>query len=113
MGLMTRFQAERRKTPGKGKMKKGGFAVVGQMPTSSIAKQQAVSRLAKEMENDLATLKKIQSIKEKEKVKADTLVPKYMPAVESLKAAGSEHPLLGQILVWLFDVQDIAAAILW
>ncbi|MCP3945184.1 MAG: terminase [Desulfobacteraceae bacterium] len=108
MGLMTRFQNKKKKDPNYGNT--GGVKVIGTMPTSAIGKQQAVADLEKELKKDLASLKMIQSIKQKENEKATHLVPKYMPVVASLKASGSSHFLLGQILVWLFDIKDIHEA---
>jgi hypothetical protein len=108
MSLMKRFQEQKQKDPSYGEV--GGFAVLGAMPTSAIARQQAVTGYEKELADDLAKLKLIRSIKQKETEKAEHLVPKYMPVVETLKASGSDHPLLGQILVWLFDVANIPAA---
>lgn len=110
MGLMRTFQEKKTKDPTHGETKKGGFSVVGHMPGSAIGKQQAMGQMEKELENDLAALKEIKSIKEKERVKAESLVPKYLPVVDGLKTSGSDHPMLGQILVWLFDIKDIPAA---
>lgn len=110
MGLMKTFQSNKKKDPTHGEAKEGGFVVVAHMPGSAIGKQQAMGNMEKELENDLIALKLIRSIKEKERVKAETLVPKYMALVDSLKASGSNHFLLGQILVWLFDIKDIPQA---
>jgi hypothetical protein len=108
MSLMTRFQQKKKADPGFGT--NGGFQVVGTMPGSSIGKQQALSKLEKELEGDLAALKMVRSIKQKESEKAEHLVPKYMPLVNSLRGSDSNHFLLGQILVWLFDIKDIPQA---
>lgn len=108
MSLMKRFQEHKKNDPGYGEG--GRFAVLGTMPTSAIARQQALTGFEKELESDLDKLKLIRSIKQKETEKAEHLVPKYMPVVDTLKASGSSHPLLGQILVWLFDIADIPAA---
>ena len=107
MSLMKRFQEKKKEDPGYGEGE--SFAVLGTMPTTAIARQQAVTGFEKELEDDLAKLKLIRSKKQKETEKAKHLVPKYMPVVETLKASGSDHPLLGQILVWLFDIADIHA----
>ncbi|MCP3941009.1 MAG: hypothetical protein GY710_05950 [Desulfobacteraceae bacterium] len=108
MSLMTRFQNKKKKDPNYGNT--GGAKVLGTMPTSAIGKQQVTADLEKELKKDLASLKMIQSIKQKESEKATHLVPKYMPVVNTMKASGSSHPLLGQILVWLFDIKDIHEA---
>jgi len=110
MGLMTDFQRQKKADPSHGAPQDGGYGVVGSMPTSTIGKQQATAELERELESDLAALKMIKSIKEKERVKAETLIPKYMPLVNTLQVTGSDHPLLGQILVWLFDTGDIPGA---
>jgi hypothetical protein len=111
MGIMTNFQKKKQADPlhgvGRGK---GDFTIIATMPVSKIGKQQAVSAFEKELESDLAKLKFIKSIKQKESEKAEHLVPKYMPVVETLLTAGSAHPLLGQFLVWLFDIKDIHKA---
>ncbi|WP_300674104.1 phage terminase small subunit [Desulfoluna sp.] len=108
MSLMKRFQEQKKKDPTYGTG--NSFAVLGTMPASPIARQQAVAGFEKELEDDLAKLKLIRSRKQKEAEKAAHLVPKYLPVVETLKASGSDHPLLGQILVWLFDIADIHGA---
>ncbi|VVS91060.1 phage terminase small subunit [Desulfoluna spongiiphila] len=108
MSLMKRFQEKKKEDPGYGEGE--SFAVLGTMPSSPIARQQAVTGFEKELEDDLAKLKLIRSKKQKEAEKAAHLVPKYLPVVETLKASGSDHPLLGQILVWLFDIADIHGA---
>lgn len=108
MGLMTAFQKKKKEDPEHGTDKT--FKVVGSMPSSAISKQQAVSKYEKELKDDLAKLKLIKSIKQKETEKAEHLVPKYLPLVDSLRAAESNHFLLGQILVWLFDIKDIPNA---
>ena len=108
MGLMTKFQNTKKKHPDHGTA--ASYQVVGRMPASAIGKQQALAGIEKELENDLAALKLIQSIKQKESEKRTHLVPKYLPLVTSLTAAGSSHALLGQILVWMFDIHDIAQA---
>ncbi|MBU0969670.1 MAG: hypothetical protein KKC20_03440 [Proteobacteria bacterium] len=110
MSLMTRFQQRKKTDPEYGNEPEGKFQVIGTMPGSAIGKQQAMGKMEAELENDLAALKLIKSIKEKERVKAESLVPKYLPVVNGLCASGSAHPLLGQILVWLFDIKDIPAA---
>jgi len=108
MSLMTRFQQKKKKDPDYGA--NGGYKVMGTMPGSAIGKQQAMGKFEKELANDLASLKLVRSIKQKESEKAEHLVPKYMPLVTTLRASGSDHYLLGQILVWLFDTKDIPAA---
>ncbi|SCY46088.1 phage terminase small subunit [Desulfoluna spongiiphila] len=109
MSLMKRFQEKKKEDPGYGEGA-SSFAVLGTMPTTAIAKQQTLTGFEKELEDDLAKLKLIRSRKQKEAEKAAHLVPKYLPVVETLKASGSDHPLLGQILVWLFDIADIHGA---
>ena len=106
MSLMKRFQERKLKDPSYGT----GAKVLGTMPSAAISKQQTLTKLEKEMAKDLASLKLIKSVKQKESVKTQDLVPKYMPTVKSLKAAGSGHAILGQILVWLFDIKDIPEA---
>ncbi|MGB3222535.1 MAG: phage terminase small subunit [Desulforhopalus sp.] len=111
MGVMTNFQKKKTADPNHGTGRgENGFKVIATMPGSAIAKQQAVAAFDKELEADLETLKFIKSIKQKEREKAEHLVPKYMPVVQNLIAAGSAHPILGQILVWLFDTKDIHTA---
>jgi len=108
MSLMKQFQEKKKDDPGYGEGE--SFAVLGTMPSSPVARQQAMAGFEKELEDDLAKLKLIRSVKQKEAEKKAHLVPKYMPMVETLKSSGSNHPLLGQILVWLFDIADLPAA---
>lgn len=113
MSLMKKFQqrhaggADKKSGPEK---KSGTGRAVRSLPASGIGRQQALAKIDAELAADLAGLKAIKSIKQKEAEKQAHLVPKYMPVVQTLKAAGSSHPLLGQILVWLFDIKDIPGA---
>jgi len=109
MGIMTSFQKQKKADPGYGETG-SGYKIVATMPGSSIGKQQAVTAFEKELAADLEKLSFIRSIKQKETEKAEHLVPKYLPVVQTLIAAGSAHPLLGQILVWMFDTKDIHQA---
>lgn len=106
MSLMRRFQEKKRKDPAHGTTTK----VLGTMPSTTLAKQQNLAKIEKEMANDLAALKLIKSIDQKESTKAESLIPKYMPTVKGLMAAGSSHSIIGQVLVWLFDTKDLAEA---
>lgn len=110
MGIMKDFQEKKRKDPEYGTRKDGGFTVVAAMPRTRIGRQKTMANLEQELREDLASLKMIRSIQTKESTKAESLVPKYMPVVRTLVADGSDHPLLGQILVWLFDIKDIPEA---
>ncbi|MCF8093692.1 MAG: hypothetical protein K9K40_14680 [Desulfotignum sp.] len=113
MSLMVKFQ--KRHTDGAGKAadaekRSGPGRAVRSLPASGIARNQAMAKIDAELAADLAGLKAIKSIKQKEAEKQSHLVPKYMPVVQTLKTSGSSHPLLGQILVWLFDIKDIPGA---
>lgn len=59
------------------------------------------------LETDAKALGDIAAIERKVELKRSSLVPKYEPYVEQLKASGLVHPLLGQMTVWLFDIGDI------
>lgn len=72
-----------------------------------IGKQQLFELLDTSLETDLKSLKDITSVERKVELKRTELVPKYRPYVEQLKEAGLVHPLLGQMVVWLFDVGEI------
>lgn len=104
MGLMREFQKAKKENPDHGKVEKGNYKVLGSMPGGSkISQQQATADFEKEVANDLESLKKIKSKKEKENVKATALIPKYLPFVDGLLASSTAHPFLGLFLVWLFD----------
>ena len=108
--LTKAFQERKKKELSHGEVQPGGYGVVASMPTSAVGKQQVLAALAEAVDEDVAALKLIQSIKEKELVKKKTLIPKYLDAIRGLMAAESDHPLLGQILVWVFDAKDIPLA---
>ncbi|WP_419174413.1 phage terminase small subunit [Desulfosediminicola sp.] len=111
MGHMTNFQQRMTGKDKPGQLNKDGYAVVASMPSSTIARQQTFAKMQAEMDGDLKSLKLIQSVKEKERVKKENLVPKYMPFADSLIAAAQTHPILGILLVWLFDIKDIPNAV--
>lgn len=110
MSVMTRFQKKKKENPEYGENQEQSFKVLGAMPSSGIRKQQVARNIEKELEDDLAKLKLIKSIKQKEAEKESHLVPKYLPFVKKLMESGQKHPLIGFILVWMFDTKDIHGA---
>ena len=101
---MQNFQKAKKENPDHGKVEPGNYQVLGSMPGGSkVVQQQATVDFEKEVERDLESLKMIKSKKEKESVKANSLVPKYLPFVDGLISSAKAHPFLGLFLVWLFD----------
>ena len=88
-----------------------GQAKAPQQPVGGTIRQQQNNALMQAaMEEDLKALGNIRSVAHKIQLKREQLVPKYKAFVESIVAGNKVHPILGQYLVWLFDVQDIGEA---
>lgn len=114
MSIMRRFQEDQAKKAEQGQGQEEiaqGVTVTAVIPQSVMGKRQAIVDLARNVANDVEALSKIKSVQQKEKTKAETIIPKYMKFVESLMESAVAHPVLTQILVWLFDIKDIPRAI--
>lgn len=109
MGLAARFASKVKEDPAAHAAET--FAVLGSLPSSLAGRHNAIFRYRKSIEEDLAALKLIRSLEQRRKAKQETLLPKYMPAVQSLMAAGESDSLISQVMVWTFDVGDIGGAI--
>jgi len=81
--------------------------------TSGLLQGQQLSELLDQsLEQDLAALKDIRSKERKVDVKREELIPKYREDyLPRLRADGATHPLLAWMVIWLFDIEDIEAAI--
>ncbi|WP_034603577.1 phage terminase small subunit, partial [Halodesulfovibrio aestuarii] len=79
-------------------------------PTGLVGTQQLLALLVKALEQDLKSLKGINSRERKAEVKRQ-LVEKYTTYVERLKAVSATHDLLGWYLVWLFDIGELDTAV--
>ncbi|EPM7938786.1 phage terminase small subunit [Vibrio alginolyticus] len=68
-----------------------------------------------DFEEDRKYLKQLNAIEDKVKHKRDVLVPKYKPYVEAYLAKGEifENPIFTNMVIWLFDVNDMETAIDW
>lgn len=68
-----------------------------------------------ELDADLKTLKGFNRIEDKVQHKRDVLIPKFKPYVEAYLASGEqyENPLFAQLVIWLFDIDDLETAIDW
>ncbi|MFA9396329.1 MAG: phage terminase small subunit [Halodesulfovibrio sp.] len=79
-------------------------------PSGLIGNQQLGALLDKALEQDLKSLKGINSRERKADVKRE-LVNKYAGYVERLRASSVKHELLGWYLVWLFDTGELDSAV--
>lgn len=68
-----------------------------------------------ELENDIKQLKSFNRIDEKVAHKRDVLVPKYRESVKCYLEGEEtfDNPLLAQMVIWLFDIEDLETAITW
>ena len=71
--------------------------------------------LLAELDSDLKVLKTFNRKDEKANHKRDVLVPKYRSAIETYLAEGEQfdNPLFTQMVIWLFDIEDLDTAIKW
>ncbi len=77
----------------------------------TLGKQQHAQLLADSLTEDLKKLHELKSIERKIEMKRTVLLPKYKSHVDELTGADKAAPLLGQYLVWLFDVGDMPRAL--
>ncbi|MGF1702951.1 phage terminase small subunit [Photobacterium makurazakiensis] len=71
--------------------------------------------LLHELDSDLKVLKTFNRIDDKVKHKREQLLPKFKPYIEEYLASGEQYdnPLFAQMVIWLFDVDDLDTAIEW
>jgi hypothetical protein len=79
------------------------------------AEPKSLHLLLAELDNDIKVLKGFNRIEDKVKHKRDVLMPKYRPAVEEYLASEErfDNPLFAQMVIWLFDIEDLETAIDW
>jgi len=68
-----------------------------------------------ELDSDLKELKTFNRIEDKVKHKREQLIPKFKSYIEEYLASGEQYdnPLFAQMVIWLFDVEDLETAIEW
>ncbi|EDP59450.1 phage terminase small subunit [Vibrio sp. AND4] len=81
----------------------------------SISNPNSLHLLLAELDNDLKVLKTFNRKDEKVNHKRDVLVPKYREAIETYLAGDKQfdNPLFAQMVIWLFDIEDLETAIKW
>jgi len=79
------------------------------------AEPKSLHLLLAELESDKKVLKGLNRIEDKVQHKRDELVPKYKPAIEEYLKSGEkfDNPLLADMVVWLFDIEELETAIDW
>ncbi|MGF1842466.1 phage terminase small subunit [Vibrio clamense] len=85
-------------------------------PSSNVvAKPNSLHLLLAELETDLKVLKSFNRLDEKVSHKREVLVPKYREAIEEYLAGDEQfdNPLFAQMVIWLFDIDDLETAIEW
>ncbi|CDT98592.1 putative phage gene [Vibrio coralliirubri] len=82
---------------------------------TNVAKPNSLHLLLAELETDLKVLSGFNRIDEKVNHKRDVLVPKYREAIEEYLAGDEQfdNPLFTQMVIWLFDIDDLETAIKW
>ncbi|WP_435249904.1 phage terminase small subunit [Vibrio sp. nBUS_14] len=80
-----------------------------------VANPNSLHLLLAELESDLKVLKTFNRKDEKVNHKREVLVPKYREAIEAYLAGDEQfdNPLFTQMVVWLFDIEDLETAIKW
>ncbi|MEA9343120.1 phage terminase small subunit, partial [Pseudomonas aeruginosa] len=65
------------------------------------------------LDGDLERISAINSREERQRLKRDELLPKYLDYVQRYRAAGLSYPnpVLVQVLVWLFDTVQFEAGL--
>ncbi|MCG9557900.1 phage terminase small subunit [Vibrio kanaloae] len=80
-----------------------------------VANPNSLHLLLSELESDLKVLKTFNRTDEKVNHKREVLVPKYRQAIEEYLAGDEQfdNPLFTQMVIWLFDIEDLETAIEW
>ena len=80
-----------------------------------VANPNSLHLLLAELDTDLKILKSFNRKDEKVEYKREVLVPKYREAVEEYLAGDEQfdNPLFAQMVIWLFDIEDLDTAIKW
>ena len=111
---MKQFRAKLKKKQNAGQPAQSGSNAKNVKPAPSrqsvIGKQQNNELMTAAMQEDLKSLGDIKSRERRTEIKRTHLVPKYEAFVQSIMAAAQAHPILGQVLVWLFDIGEIHRA---
>ncbi|MDX1300906.1 phage terminase small subunit [Photobacterium sp.] len=83
--------------------------------SSSSEEPKSLHLLLHELDSDLKVLKTFNRIEDKVKHKREQLIPKFKPYIEEYLASGEQYdnPLFAQMVIWLFDVEDLETAIEW
>ncbi|OEF12766.1 phage terminase small subunit [Aliivibrio logei] len=68
-----------------------------------------------ELEIDMAVLKGINRIEDKIAHKREVLIPKYRSSIDDYLANKDtyDNPLFSQMIIWLFDIEELDTAIEW
>lgn len=79
------------------------------------AEPKSLHLLMAELKNDQQVLKGFQRREDKIEHKRDVLVPKYRQKVEEYLEGDErfDNPFFGQMIIWLFDIEDLETAIDW
>lgn len=96
-----------------------GPAAIGEVYTPSTAlagpanAQKHLALMIAAIAEDCARLSDLNSIADKQRLKRDELLPKYLAYVQRYRESGLNHPnpVLMQVLVWLFDTEQFEQAL--
>lgn len=83
--------------------------------TSGAIASSSLHVLLAELDNDKKVLKGLARLSDKVEYKRNELIPKYRPHVEEYLASGAtfKNPLFAQMVIWLFDIEELDTAIKW
>ncbi|ABU72935.1 phage terminase small subunit [Vibrio campbellii] len=100
------------------KLRQEALAKQQQQSTAEIqfvANPNSLHLLLAELDSDLKVLKTFNRKDEKVNHKREVLVPKYRDAIEAYLAGDGQfdNPLFTQMVIWLFDIEDLDTAIKW
>lgn len=96
-----------------------GPAITGEVytPTTALAgpanAQKHLALMTTALAEDCARLSDLDSIAERQRLKREELLPKYLDYVQRYRESGLNHPnpVLMQVLVWLFDTEQFEPAL--
>lgn len=75
--------------------------------------QKHLALMTSALAEDLARLSDLNSMADRQRLKRDELLPKYLDYVQRYRESGLNHPnqVLMQVLVWLFDTEQFEAGL--
>ncbi|WP_105634590.1 phage terminase small subunit [Cronobacter dublinensis] len=86
-----------------------------QLRREAVERAESLHLQIQALNNDIACVRNLPTIANREAYKRDVLLPRWMPTVESYLEGGKVYPnpVFAWCVVWLFDAGDFEKALAW